>query len=668
MPITARTADSVCLLPDALLKGARQLGEGSHLPGSVHYETTVQGDGIEYRFPKGTLAEFSWLWADFLLDGNQGAVLSLKLREEDGREFVLTFAMLNQCQARLRLPLSAVDQNIWMLGREGALLKRLCGGDRVELQNVNCIQLCLQRHGPKPSCWSVTSLVATTTEPALPENPILPAGPLLDAIGQSTLHDWPTKTPSGVALHHRLKQQYEEADGGKWPEHFSRWGGWKAKQFGASGFFRIEHDGRRWWLVDPDGHAFWSTGPDCVQMSIDSCVEHIHKAARWLPAMKGPFLPAWHSPGKSANFLASNFIRVFGHEWRESWIRITLSQLKQIGFNTVANWSDWRIAQAAGFPYVRPMEFRPTRTKCIFRDFPDVFALTMEMDAADYAAQLQEHVGDRAFIGYFLMNEPTWGFAGETPAEGMLFNTDSCATRDALASHLLQLYGSDTRLSQAWQMSVTLDRVRTGRWHGQITDACRADLTGFATVMVQRYFTMLCAACKQVDPDHLNLGARYYTVPPQWALAGMTSFDVFSINCYRSRVPAQQLQTIMAATGRPTLIGEWHFGALDAGLPATGIGFVGSQEDRGRAYRVYLETAAAIPQCIGVHYFTLYDQSALGRYDGENYNIGFLDVCNRPYEPLVSSARQSHERMYQIAEGTIRACEDAPQYYPPLFM
>ena len=30
---------------------------------------------------------------------------------------------------------------------------------------------------------------------------------------------------------------------------------------------------------------------------------------------------------------------------------------------------------------------------------------------------------DPAFIGYFLMNEPTWGFASQTPAEGMLLNT-----------------------------------------------------------------------------------------------------------------------------------------------------------------------------------------------------------------------------------------------------
>jgi hypothetical protein len=366
--------------------------------------------------------------------------------------------------------------------------------------------------------------------------------------------------------------------------------------------------------------------------------------------------------------MVANFVRVFGEQWKQCWAKIAIAQLRQIGFNTVANWSDWRVAQAAQFPYVRPMEFRPTRTRCVYRDFPDVFAPTMEQDAADYASQLQEHAGDRALIGYFLMNEPTWGFASDTPAEGMLFNTDGCACRDALTEHLRQLYGSDQRLGQAWQMNVTLAQVRSGRWQGQVTQACREDLERFATVMVDRYFRLLSLACKKVDPDHINLGARYYTVPPKWALEGMKSFDVFSINCYRQRVPAEQLRAIAAATGRPTLIGEWHFGALDAGLPATGIGHVGSQADRGRAYRVYVETAAAIPECVGVHYFTLYDQSALGRFDGENYNIGFLDVCHRPYESLVSAARAAHEQMYRVAEGGAAPYEDAPQYYPPLFV
>ncbi|MCS7254969.1 MAG: hypothetical protein NZ781_13230, partial [Armatimonadetes bacterium] len=120
--------------------------------------------------------------------------------------------------------------------------------------------------------------------------------------------------------------------------------------------------------------------------------------------------------------------------------------------------------------------------------------------------------------------------------------------------------------------------------------------------------------------------------------------------------------------GMPIVIGEWHFGALDVGLPASGIGRVPSQEERGKAFRVYLETAAAEPWCVGVHWFTLYDQSAIGRFDGENYNIGFLDVCNRPYEQMVNAAKLSHERLYEVAAGHIPPYDEPVQYLPKLFL
>jgi hypothetical protein len=116
------------------------------------------------------------------------------------------------------------------------------------------------------------------------------------------------------------------------------------------------------------------------------------------------------------------------------------------------------------------------------------------------------------------------------------------------------------------------------------------------------------------------------------------------------------------------MIGEWHFGALDVGLPASGIGHVPDQPSRGQAFRVYLEDAAEKPWCVGVHYFIMYDQSALGRFDGENYNIGFLDVCNRPYEPLALAARASHERLYQVTTGVAAPYHNEPEYLALLCM
>jgi hypothetical protein len=186
-------------------------------------------------------------------------------------------------------------------------------------------------------------------------------------------------------------------------------------------------------------------------------------------------------------------------------------------------------------------------------------------------------------------------------------------------------------------------------------------------VMVERYFRIISSACKRVDPNHLNLGMRWAGLPPAWAVAGMKFFDVYSINCYRERVPAETTAQIQKTLNRPTIVGEWHFGALDAGLPSSGIGHLKNQADRAKAYRVYLEDAAANPNCVGAHWFILYDQSALGRFDGENYNIGFLDVCNRPYDELGSAAIASHERMYEVASGKAAPFSDAPEHLQTLY-
>jgi hypothetical protein len=135
------------------------------------------------------------------------------------------------------------------------------------------------------------------------------------------------------------------------------------------------------------------------------------------------------------------------------------------------------------------------------------------------------------------------------------------------------------------------------------------------------------------------------------------------MNCYEAQVPGDALQAVHSRLNKPTLIGEWHMGTLAAGLPASGVGpRLRDQSARGQAYRLYLENAAALPWCIGAHHFTYYDQSALGRFDGEAYNIGLYDICNQPYEPVIQALRESHERLYAVAAGEAAAINDAPEY------
>ena len=77
-----------------------------------------------------------------------------------------------------------------------------------------------------------------------------------------------------------------------------------------------------------------------------------------------------------------------------------------------------------------------------------------------------------------------------------------------------------------------------------------------------------------------------------------------------------------------------------------------------------MKDAAAKPRCVGTHYFTLCDQSVLHRFDGENHNIGFLDVCHWLYDPLAAAARESHERLSDVATDRADPYDDPPEYLP----
>jgi len=641
------------------------------IAGATWYRATDVKQGLAYPLPVGALAGTRYLTADFLLDGDTLAVFLIELREtKTGRSFRLRYNALNQCQARIRLPLALTDQNRWGIDREGAWLKPRCEGDVIDLARVDSLTLTVHLKGPDPVRWCITPFQATREEPQRLDDPILPRGPLIDELGQNALRDWPTKTRSVADLVTRLEHQVRDAPRQHWPVDWSAWGGCTALRFEPTGWFHTHHDGRRWWLVDPDGCAFWSAGLDCVRVNTDGMYRDLETALAWMPERDGPYAAIYGQRANGLvfiNYLAANFIRAFGPDaWHAQWTGTALAELRRIGFNTVGNWSEWEIARAASFPYVRPLTPHFPKTPKVFRDFPDVFAPVFTEDAAAYASQLQETRADPALIGYFLMNEPEWGFAHQLPAEGMLMTTPACATRTAFAGYLRQRYATDAALSTAWGEPTTMADVDKGPWASPPPPEARQDLEAFSTLMVERLFGTLNQACRRVDPHHLNLGARYYTVPPRWAFEGMRGFDVFSVNGYGQTVRSE-LGPYSAEVSQPILIGEWHFGALDAGLPASGIGHVRDQAARGQAYRVYLEDAAAQPWCVGVHWFTLYDESALGRFDGENWNIGFLDICNQPYAPLATAARASHERLYAVVRGLQAPYAEAPEYLPLLF-
>jgi hypothetical protein len=136
-------------------------------------------------------------------------------------------------------------------------------------------------------------------------------------------------------------------------------------------------------------------------------------------------------------------------------------------------------------------------------------------------------------------------------------------------------------------------------------------------------------------------------------------FDVCSINVYEYE-PTAKMQRFYEAAGRPILIGEFHFGVPANGLGA-GLVQAADQIERAKGYRYYMEQAAALPCFVGAHWFQWSDQPVLGRMDGENYNIGFLDITDRPYAEMVQAAKATHKRLYAVHSGTLPPFDERPR-------
>jgi hypothetical protein len=169
----------------------------------------------------------------------------------------------------------------------------------------------------------------------------------------------------------------------------------------------------------------------------------------------------------------------------------------------------------------------------------------------------------------------------------------------------------------------------------------------------ETYYRHVSALAKEVLPNKLYLGSRldFHDFPDSASgridIARLAAkyTDVVSFNQYRFT-----LDEFHWAEGidRPVIVGEFHFGALDRGLLHTGLRMVVNQEQRADAYRHFVTSALLNPLIVGAHWFQLYDEPTTGRGDGENYQIGFLDVCDQPYAETIAASRDVGYHLYEI--------------------
>lgn len=619
--------------------------------------SNVERSGDEFTFGRGSgeiRVPFSAVGGRFvvaelenLTDDSAGIIWQFSAA--DGQNIGFKMGLLPHLMTRIALPFDFLDGTVLFLPRTPGKLKTVTFGRPLPKEAVTLFTI---RAGDSmnEAKFIIRDLRIVDEEPDYP----LPDVKMVDKLGQKLCTEWPGKTHSLPEMKSRLREELKTADlSGLESETLSRYGGLKSKKFNATGYFRLENDGRRWWMVDPEGCAFFSKGLDCVRIDGDCNLQGIKQLCEFLPR-RGSV--GWSDEScRFFSFHKYNMYKAFGSDWYEKFCALCKSRMTKWGFNTVACWSDMRLADESGLPFTYIFGGSMLTKKLLFRDFPDVFSPEYGEVCEKWAAQLEPYAENDRLIGYFMGNEPQWAFVNNLNLASLLLESGKeLESYKVMIGWLREKYGEIGNLNAAWGTDFG-DYSEIAPASGE---KAVADQWEFTRMMIREYMRVPAEAIRKIDPNHLNLGIRYAWLSSDALTAGSEFVDVFSFNCYKMD-PTEPLDEFYARVGKPMIIGEFHFGALDVGLDATGLRGVTDQHERGVAYRHYMQKAAAHPMCVGAHYFTLNDQAYLGRFDGENYQIGLVDVCQRPYEDFVAGVELANGELYEIADGKLPT--DAPK-------
>ncbi len=636
-----------------------------------------EGGGLDVSAIAGREERYLVFDAECMED--HSLILNLNVFEKAGdtnAAFFMRFGILPKLRARICLDLQRLDASILFPEGNPGQLKVVCHGRRVERAAMEKITL------EMPACYQGVTLCLSdlTLTDEFPEAFPLPDEKLIDEMGQWKRKAWPGKLQSVEEMRGKLEDALNLPDAFPDPD-WDRYGGSLRRhiQKGTGFFTRAKVDGR-WTLVDPLGNAFFSVGPDCAIVRSDCRVDAMEKYMDWLPGEDDPVYGAMyrhmHWPLGDAprhrdctlfSFPQANLYRTFGENWHARWQALMSRQLKHGMLNTLGNWSDPESLGTISLPYVTMLDRFPDTKLKIFRDFPDVLSEEYRESALDCAQALKARAEDPLMIGYFLRNEPAWAFVdGLILADEVLYNSASSACKREMIHWLAEKYQTPQALSKAWDCAFEsfTDLNTPIRKASALSDAAKMDLKAFSVILLDAYVGVISRACRAADPNHMNLGMRWAWISDPDLVTGWRYFDVFSINCYAVD-PTEMLDSVASlGVDLPVMIGEYHFGALDLGQTATGLEAVKNQAERGKAYRYYTERAAAHPNGVGCHWFQCYDQFALGRFDGENYNIGMFDICSLPNEVMMRAARESGKRLYAVKFLESEPVNEKPETIP----
>jgi len=395
----------------------------------------------------------------------------------------------------------------------------------------------------------------------------------------------------------------------------SLYGGRADRKVEATGFIYPKKVRDRWWLVDPDGYLF------------------IHKGVVTVKS------------GTSKN-QSSIMRKRFGNVTQ--WLDSTSRLLQRNGFNGTGNWSDADVIKESPVPliYTRGFNFMAsygkkrggTYQKPGHTGYPDDLIFVFDPEFITFCNELASaaagYKNERKLLGYFSDNE-------------MPFPDDAL---DRYLKRAPEDHGF--KAATAWLK----ERKKGSAAPSVISDD---DRTAFLAMMADRYFSIVSAALKRHDPNHMYLGCRFHgdviRKRPVFESAGKY-MDAVSVNYYDVWTPEHdRLLQWSGWSGKPVLITEWYTKAEDSGLKnQTGAGWiVPTQKDRGYFYQNFTLALLESKVVVGWHWFKYQDNDPTDTSadpSNADANKGIVDNVFTPYQPLLEEMKEINTQVYNIID------------------
>lgn len=420
----------------------------------------------------------------------------------------------------------------------------------------------------------------------------------------------------------------------------------------GTGFFRTHEQDGRWWLLDPEGKPFFAVGTDHCRYTGHGC-----EALGYAPY------------GRNMEARYPN---------EADWAVAATDRLKAWGFNVLGagHSSSTRYRGLAHVEFAaigqRFAQIDWIAEPIHWTGFPDVFSEKWPRHCRLVARQVADTTrGDPWLLGTFLDNELEWyGKTGHLVDDVFALGPDDAAKR-ALLRWLKERYGGWDAVNRALGTAHADEEAFLGSTKlpepSAELDTVRAE---FLRVIAEAYFGEACRALREADPDHMVIGCRFAGRTPAEVLetAGRHN-DIFTLNSYpyvdmdRGRVLGvpQQLCEYYDHVGKPMIITEWSFPALDSGLPCkAGAGMrVDTQEQKARCYEIFANMVADLPFMVGQHYFMWVDEPAQGISSTfpEDSNYGLVNERDEPYEAFVQRVAEVNPRLAERHARSIRSGE-----------